>query len=42
MNHDYTQPDSNGADILTEAHNLITGPRQQAYSHPFEIGRAHV
>jgi len=27
MNHDYTKPDSNGADILTEAHNLITGPR---------------
>jgi hypothetical protein len=36
VNHDYTKPDSNGADILIEAHNLITGPRQQAYSHPFD------
>lgn len=23
-----------GADILTEAHNLITGARQNAYGHP--------
>lgn len=23
-----------GANILLEAHHLITGPRQQAYSHP--------
>jgi len=25
-----------GAEILTEAHDLVTGPRQQAYSHPFD------
>lgn len=25
-----------GADILTEAHALITGPRQAEYSHPFD------
>ena len=24
-----------GAEILTEAHELVTGPRQQAYDHPF-------
>ena len=36
MNHDYTKPDSNGADILTEAHNLITGQRQNDYDHPLE------
>ncbi len=26
----------NGSEILTEAHDLINGPRQQAYSHPFD------
>jgi hypothetical protein len=39
MNHDYAKPDPSpmaGADILTEAHHLITGPRQQSYSHPFD------
>jgi hypothetical protein len=25
-----------GAEILTEAHDLITGPRQAAYAHPFD------
>ncbi len=25
-----------GAEVLTKAHELITGDRQQAYSHPFE------
>lgn len=25
-----------GAEILYEAHDLITGPRQQQYSHPYE------
>ena len=25
-----------GADILLEAHHLITGPRQAEYSHPFD------
>jgi len=25
-----------GAEILTEAHALITGPRQEAYDHPLE------
>ncbi len=27
---------TNGAEILTEAHDLVTGPRQQAYSHPYD------
>jgi len=39
MNHAYAQPDHDpmtGADILTEAHHLITGPRQAEYSHPFD------
>ncbi len=39
MNHDYAKPDPTpmaGADILTEAHHLITGPRQNTYSHPFD------
>ncbi len=27
---------TDGADILTEAHHLITGPRQAEYSHPFD------
>ena len=39
MNHDYAKPDPTptaGADILTEAHHLITGPRQAEYSHPFD------
>ena len=39
MNHAYAQPDHDpmaGADILTEAHHLITGPRQNEYSHPFD------
>ena len=26
--------DDNGADVLLEAHQLVTGPRQQTYSHP--------
>lgn len=26
----------NGSEILTEAHDLVTGPRQQAYSHPYD------
>jgi hypothetical protein len=25
-----------GAEILGEAHQLITGPRQQQYAHPYE------
>ena len=25
-----------GAEILLEAHHLITGPRQQEYDHPFD------
>lgn len=25
-----------GAEILHEAHGLITGPRQQQYSHPYD------
>jgi hypothetical protein len=39
VNHDYAKPDPApmaGADILTEAHHLITGPRQAEYSHPFD------
>ena len=42
MNHDYAKPvddttsQPNGSEILTEAHHLINGPRQQAYSHPFD------
>jgi hypothetical protein len=39
VNHAYAQPDHDpmaGADILTEAHHLITGPRQAAYSHPHD------
>ena len=39
MNHDYAKPDHDptaGADILTEAHQLVTGPRQDSYSHPYE------
>lgn len=27
---------TDGAEILTEAHHLITGPRQAEYSHPFD------
>lgn len=27
---------TDGAEILTEAHDLITGPRQAEYSHPFD------
>jgi hypothetical protein len=26
----------NGSEILTEAHNLVNGPRQDTYSHPFD------
>ena len=26
----------NGSEILTEAHDLVNGPRQATYSHPFE------
>lgn len=26
----------NGSEILTEAHELINGPRQDAYAHPFD------
>ena len=26
----------NGSEILTEAHQLVNGPRQDAYSHPLE------
>ena len=26
----------NGSEILTEAHGLVNGPRQDAYSHPFD------
>jgi hypothetical protein len=36
VNHDYAKPETKGAEILTEAHHLITGPRQEAYSHPFD------
>ena len=39
MNHDYAKPEPQpmaGADILTEAHQLVTGPRQDSYSHPYE------
>ena len=25
-----------GSEILTEAHDLVNGPRQDAYSHPFD------
>jgi hypothetical protein len=28
--------DAHGAEILTEAHGLITGPRQAEYDHPFD------
>ena len=28
--------DMRGAEILTEAHGLITGPRQAEYAHPFD------
>ena len=27
---------TNGSEILTEAHALVNGPRQDAYSHPFD------
>jgi hypothetical protein len=30
VNHD------NGADVLLEAHQLVTGPRQETYSHPYD------
>ena len=39
MNHGYALPEPDpmrGSEILTEAHGLITGPRQAAYSHPFD------
>ncbi len=39
MNHDYALPEPDpmrGSEILSEAHELITGPRQAAYSHPFD------
>lgn len=26
----------NGSEILTEAHSLVNGPRQDAYSHPYD------
>ena len=26
----------NGSEILTEAHGLVNGPRQDTYSHPFD------
>lgn len=28
--------DDNGADVLLEAHQLVTGPRQETYSHPYD------
>ncbi len=28
--------DDNGADVLLEAHQLVTGPRQATYSHPYD------
>lgn len=31
-----TQPANQSADILREAHALITGPRQQQYAHPID------
>jgi len=39
VNHDYALPEPDpmrGSEILSEAHGLITGPRQAAYSHPFD------
>ena len=39
MNHDYARPEPQpmaGAEILIEAHDLVTGPRQDTYSHPFD------
>ena len=27
---------TNGSEILTEAHELVNGPRQDAYSHPYD------
>ena len=29
-------PDLNGSEILLEAHKLVNGPRQDAYSHPLD------
>lgn len=30
------QQSTAGAEVLTEAHHLVTGPRQAAYSHPYD------